>query len=181
MAETIHTNFLVHYKKLRRWKKKRNFVLYSRYFIAQDAEEVRRVVMFCKVMILSSLLMWHFICRLINWCLLSFYFCHQWKTTISVQACHEHEKDVANIVKCKCAVLKEQDQEENFKCELVRENIQNLGQFVLKKRRRTKPIFFQLLEVPGCPKATVGEENLKLEMAMMLKCKRRYLCWLICW
>ena len=35
------------------------------------------------------------------------------------QACHEHEKDVANIVKCKCAVLKEQEQEENFKCEIL--------------------------------------------------------------
>ena len=46
---------------------------------------------------------------------------------INVKACHEHEKDVSNIVKCKCAVLKEQEQEENFKCKIVHQNIPKLS------------------------------------------------------
>ena len=62
------------------------------------------------------------------------------------QACHEHEKDVANIVKCKCAVLKEQEQEENFKCKIL-----HFCQLITKTFQH-----FQLLEVPGCQKAMVG-------------------------
>ena len=62
------------------------------------------------------------------------------------QACHEHEKDVANIVKCKCAVLKEQEQEENFKCKIL-----HFCELITKTFQH-----FQLLEVPGCQKAMVG-------------------------
>ena len=120
-----------------------------RYFIAQDAEEVRRVVMFCKVILLAPWLskyiksakskrkMWQ----------LCYKDCdaqHNHKS--DNQACHEHEKDVANIVKCKCAVLKEQEQEENFKCKIL-----PFCQLITKTFKH-----FQLLEVPGCQKAMVG-------------------------
>ena len=67
------------------------------------------------------------------------------------QACHEHEKDVANIVKCKCAVLKEQEQEENFKCKILPFCQGRLDTFNTKTFKH-----FQLLEVPGCQKAMVS-------------------------
>ena len=60
-----------------------------RYFIAQDAEEVRRVTVFCKVE-------WQY--NLYN--ILTKHF----------QSCHEQVKAVNLVTKCKCAILKEESE-----------------------------------------------------------------------
>ena len=60
----------------------------SRYFIAQDAEEVRRVTVFCKVKPI---------------------YLHNNQTQY-FQSCHEQVKAVNLITKCKCAILKEESE-----------------------------------------------------------------------
>ena len=62
--------------------------IFSSYFIAQDAEEVRRVTVFCKV-------------KKIGYNIIIY---------ITFKSCHEQVKTVSLITKCKCSILKEENE-----------------------------------------------------------------------